>query len=104
MNLLTGLSGSVTFDGYPMFYLPVGVSYFGKKKFQYTIDGGVMASEGVGFSGGDENFSPWFGLKVGYRFGEDIAILKEAEKTTLKNIIGFQPGWFDVMAGAVYER
>ncbi len=87
-----------------MFYLPLGLSYFGKKNFQYSIDGGLMWSPGVSSHEEESYFSPWFGLKVGYRFGEDIATLKVAEKTTVKNIFSLQLGWYDVMVGAVYER
>ena len=103
-NVYTGLSGAITYDAYPMVYVPVGVTYFGKKNFQYSLDGGVMWSEGVGSLSVDQNTSPWFGLKVGYRFGEDIDVVKEAEKASVKNIISLQLGWFDVMIGAVYER
>lgn len=103
-NVYTGLSGAVTYDAYPMIYLPVGVTYFGKKNFQYSIDGGVLWSEGVGSLSVDQNISPWFGLKVGYRFGEDFEVVKEAEKVSVKNIISLQLGWYDVMVGAVYER
>lgn len=104
LNFYTGLSGAITYDGYPMFYLPLGISYFGKKYFQYSLDGGVLGSEGVGSTTGDAYFSPWFGLKVGYRFGEDIAVVTGESKTMQKNIISLQLGWFDVMLGAVYER
>ena len=103
-NVYTGLSASVTYEAFPMVYLPVGLTYFGEKNFQYSIDGGVMWSEGVSLSGEDVNVSPWFGLKVGYRFGEDLATLKQMEKTEKKNIISLQMGWYDVMAGVVYER
>lgn len=104
LNLFTGLSGAVSYDAYAMFYLPLGLSYLGKKNFQYSIDGGLMWSPGVTSHDEESYFSPWFGLKVGYRFGEDIATLKKAEKTTVKNIFSLQLGWFDVMVGAVYER
>lgn len=63
-----------------------------------------MSSENVSLSGNGENPSPWFGLKVGYRFGEDIAVLKEVEKTSMKNIISINLGGFDILAGLMYER
>jgi hypothetical protein len=102
-NVYTGLSVATTYEADPMVYVPVGVTYFGKKSFQYSLDGGVLWSEVVGMSV-DQNISPWFGLKVGYRFGEDIEVVKEAEKASVKNIISLQVGWYDVMLGVVYER
>jgi len=103
-NLYTGLSGMINYDGFPMFYLPVGVSYFGNKNFQYSIDLGVLYAENVRMTDSESNFSPWFGLKVGYRFGNDISKLKEKTKTSLKNTISLNLGGFDVIAGIIYER
>ena len=103
-NLYTGLSGMINFDGFPMIYLPVGVSYFSKSNFQYSLDVGAMSSANVSLSGNGANPSPWFGLKVGYRFGEDLATLKERERTPLKNILSINLGWYDIFAGVIYER
>lgn len=104
LNLYTGLSGAITFDAYPMVYLPVGISYFGKNNFQYGIDAGLLYSRGVSLSGNDVDFSPWFGLKAGYRFGDDLAILKEKPRTAVKNIISLNLGYYDLLIGVVYER
>jgi hypothetical protein len=102
-NVFTGLSVATSYEADPIVYVPVGVTYFGKKSFQYSLDGGVLWSEVVGMSV-DQNISPWFGLKIGYRFGEDMEVVKEAEEASVKNILSLQLGWYDVMIGAVYER
>lgn len=36
LNPCTGLFGAIEFGNFSMFYLPVGISYFGKKNFQYS--------------------------------------------------------------------
>ena len=99
LNFYTGVSGMVNYDAFPMLYIPVGASYFGKKKFQYSADIGVMFAE---------NVSPfpsfWFGAKVGYRFGKDINELKTETATDKKNIISGNLGFTDILVGVVYER
>lgn len=104
LNLHTGLFASINIDGYGMFYLPVGITYFGKKNFQYSVDVGVLSSENVSMFEDGTNPSPWFGLKVGYRFGDDIETAKQIEKTAKKNIISLQLSATDVWAGIIYER
>ncbi len=104
LNLYTGLFASINVDGYGMFYLPVGITYFGKKNFQYSVDVGVLSSENVSISEDGTNPSPWFGLKVGYRFGDDVETVKQIEKITKKNIVSVQLSATDVLAGVIYER
>lgn len=99
LNYYTGLSLSKNFDDPLMVHIPVGLSYFARNNFQYSADFGVMIGETV-----EPNPSPWLGLKIGYRFGDDIVKLKEREKTTFRNIISGQIGSYDVVIGAVYER
>ena len=38
----TGLYGGYIFDSYPIFHIPVGVSYFGKGNFQYSLNYGLL--------------------------------------------------------------
>ena len=104
LNLHTGLFAAVTYDGYPMLYLPVGVTYFGKRNFQYGADIGLLYSEGVGstVSGPPESF--WFGLKIGYRFGKDLATLRAEPRIERKNIISLILGFGDPLFGITYER
>ena len=104
LNLYTGLFASINTDGYGMFYLPVGITYFGKKNFQYSVDVGVLSAENVSMFEDGTNPSPWFGLKVGYRFGDDVETVKQIEKTTKKNIISVQLSLTDVLVGVIYER
>lgn len=104
LNLYTGLFASVNTDGYGMFYLPVGLTWFGKKDFQYSVDVGILSSENVSMLGDESNLSPWLGLKLGYRFGEDVETAKQAEKTSRKNIVSLLLSSTDVWAGVAYER
>lgn len=104
LNFHTGFFASINYDGFGMFYLPVGVTYFGKKNFQYSVDVGVMSSENVSMFEDGTNPSPWFGLKVGHRFGEDIETLFVDGKTFPKNIISLKMGADDPWLGIVYER
>jgi hypothetical protein len=103
-NLNTGLYGSFNYDGYPMFYIPLGVSYISKKSFQYNINAGVLNAKNVSFSENGNNVSPWFGLTIGKRFGEDVGISKNTKHTELSNIIGIRLGLIYPLIGISYER
>ncbi|MBE0638180.1 MAG: hypothetical protein IH598_06660 [Bacteroidales bacterium] len=107
LNFHTGFFASINYDGFPMYYLPVGATYFAKNNLQYSADVGILSSngvEGVTFSESSTNPSLWFGLKVGYRFGEDVATLNSKEKTSLKNIVSLNLGASDPYVGVYYER
>ncbi|HSH19242.1 MAG TPA: hypothetical protein VLA03_02240, partial [Draconibacterium sp.] len=41
-NPYAGFYGGIEFSGFSMFYVPVGISYFGKKNFQFSVDIGPM--------------------------------------------------------------
>lgn len=50
-------------------YVPIGVSYYGVKGFNFGIDTGPGYRMFVKDSNNDDNgFLPWFGLKIGQRF------------------------------------
>lgn len=100
----TGLVGMISYDADPMFYIPAGISILGKKNYQVSADAGILYSEGTSLTGSDSNLSPWFGVKVGKRFGEDIEQIKESERSELKNIVSVNIGYIDILLGVVYER
>ena len=103
LNLHTGLfAGNVINFG--MYYLPVGVTYFNKKNFQFSVDVGIMLSENVSSLENGTNPSPWFGVKVGRRFGKDIESLKRDKENFPKNIISLKFGADDPWIGITYER
>ena len=64
-----------------MVYFPLGVSYLGKKNFQYNINVGALYSKDVRLVRKDFNFWPWFGLSIAKRFGEDNKTLKSENQT-----------------------
>lgn len=103
-NPYAGFYGGLEFDNYSMFYVPFGISYFGKKNFQYSVDIGPMFSDGVSFEGDDTNPSFWFGLKAGYRFGQAIDVMNNGEKISKKNIISLNVGNNGIYLGMIYER
>lgn len=98
-NFFSGFGLMYAYEGEPMVYLPVGVSYFSKNNFQFTLDAGIMFSEYI-----EPNPSPWFGLKVGRRFGEPIQKIEKEKKTDRKNILSITMGYSDVFIGVAYER
>ena len=125
LNLNTGVFGSYNFDGFPMVYFPLGVSYLGKKNFQYNINVGALYSKDVRLVRKDFNFWPWFGLSVGARFGKDnstqynleatepietiitdkIDTIKLSEKkSNASNIISARIGFLNPLIGINYER
>ncbi len=99
INYYTGISVSKNPQDPLMINLPFGVSYFAKNNFQYSFDLGIMIANNI-----DPNPSPWVGIKIGYRYGDDITKLNEHEKTAFRNIISGQLGGYDVVIGAIYER
>ncbi len=104
VNLNTGIYGSVNYDGFPMFYIPVGVSYLGKKNIQFNFNAGVLYAENVSITEAGGNISPWFGLTIGKRFGPDIQLVKDAQNTKSKNIVYLKLGALDPWVGIGYER
>lgn len=85
-----------------MFYFQLGISFLGKKNYQINADVGILFSENTSLSGSGSNPSPWFGLKLGKRFGEDIEDLKTRDQKKLKNILSLNIGYFDITFGVVY--
>ncbi len=104
LNLNTGIYGSINYDGFPMLYIPIGVSYLGRKNFIYNFNAGGLYAENVSTTSTEGNISPWFGLTIGRRFGNDVQELKDDEKTRLRNIIYFKLGVLDPWIGIGYER
>ena len=100
-NLYAGVYGSVFYDGGPMFYLPLGVSYLGKKSFEYNIDAGVLYEENSVFG---NSTSPWLGVTISKRFGQDFETLKSEKQTELSNIISARLGFIFPFIGINYER
>ena len=130
-NLNAGVFGSYNFDGFPMAYFPLGVSYLGKKNFQYNINVGALYSKDVTLVSKKIDFWPWFGLSIAKRFGEDVKTSKienkaeelqinkpninqnttktetigiSEKKTTPSNIIGARIGFLFPFIGFNYER
>jgi hypothetical protein len=101
-NLNTGVYGSFDYDGFPMFYVPLGVSYFGKKHFQYNLNAGVLYTEGFTING--NNLSPLVGLTITKRFGQDVETLKREKQTELLNVVSARVGFVFPLVGVAYER
>lgn len=83
LNLNTGLYGSLDYQGYPMFSLPLGISYLTKRNFNYNLSTGVTYSaneldivfkKGISFN---------FGIAISKRFGQDVETMKRKQKTLL---------------------
>lgn len=82
-----------------MYYLPFGISYYSKNNFQYSFDAGIMYSEAI-----EPMPSPWFGAKIGYRFGKDFDPENTSVELDKKNYISFSFGATTPIAGFIYER
>lgn len=53
------------------FYVPIGISYYGRKGFNFGIDIGPAYRSFINDSNGptnDNGFIPWAGIKIGMRF------------------------------------
>ena len=77
-------------------YVPLGISYLTKKKFQFSLEGGAMLAKG--------NLSPTVGLKIGHRFSVDYKVIKDSKKTLKKNILSGSLFGMTPLIGIVYER
>jgi hypothetical protein len=87
-----------------MVYIPIGISHLGKNNFTYNLNAGGLYAENVSITGEGENISPWFGLTIGKRFGQDVRLLQDVPKTSLKNIVYLKLGALDPWFGIGYER
>ncbi len=93
-----GLSFLSFYEAVPAYYTPIGISYTGKKNFQYSLDGGVFYSEMA-----DPVLGPNFNLRAGYRFGESISETGFEKEASKKNIISLTAG-FPIVVLLSYER
>ncbi|MCF8378671.1 MAG: hypothetical protein K9H49_03780 [Bacteroidales bacterium] len=82
-----------------MFYLPLGISYVSKNNFQYSFDAGIMYSEAI-----EPMPSPWFGGKIGYRFGQEFGSEDKSLELEKKNYVSLSIGATTPVAGFTYER
>ena len=101
----TGLYGGYIFDSYPIFHIPVGVSYFGTGNFQYSLNSGLFYEHlSPGADPNATKFSPWLGLSLSKRFGEETGYSRSESATDLRNIISARAGFVFPLAGLAYER
>ncbi|MFT5600898.1 MAG: hypothetical protein ACI9N1_001134 [Flavobacteriales bacterium] len=86
---------SFVFNGNSL-YVPIGVSYLGKRNFQYSLEAATLISK---------NFiTPYAGLKVGYRFSVDYEKIKTSKKTSKRNILSGSFFGMTPLIGITYER
>lgn len=104
INLNTGIYGSYDYNGFPMIYLPLGVSYLGKNHFQYNLNVGLLYAQNENFIDNRNKTSPWFGLTISKRFGQDIETLMSEEETDFSNVICARLGFVFPFVGINYER
>jgi len=101
----TGLYGGYIFDSYPIFHIPVGVSYFSNSNFQYSLNYGLLYEHLR--PGADPNatkYSPWLGLS-GQETGYSRSGYSMSESATdEKNIVSARAGFVFPLAGLGYER
>ena len=111
INYYVGISGSMNYDGFPMFYVPIGASYTTKGNFEYSFDAGIMGTNDDSLM--DEGgLSPWVGIKIGRRFGEskgstffiNETASKPLEYTKDNNIISVSMQALDPVFAVTYER
>jgi hypothetical protein len=76
--------------------VPVGLTYLSKRNFQVNFNSGVIFDE--------KSITPYFGLNFGFRFGQDLASLKDIVATSNKNFISASLLGNTPTIGVVYER
>lgn len=77
-------------------YIPIGLSYLGKKNFQYSLEVGAFITQ--------DQLEAMIGLKVGHRFSVDYEKIKNTEKTSKKNILSGSLFGMTPLIGITYER
>ena len=76
--------------------VPVGLTYLSKSNFQINFNSGVIFDE--------KSITPYFGLNLGLRFGQDLASLKDVIATSNKNFISASILGNTPAIGVIYER
>lgn len=104
LNFTVGVYGSINIDGFPMVYVPIGISYLSQRNMQYHLSLGPLYADNVGVSENGGSLSPWFGLKIGRRFGTDLKIRRGLKNSPLKNMVFLKLGLLDPWLGFAYER
>ena len=101
----TGLYGGYIFDSYPIFHIPVGVSYFGNSNFQYSLNSGLFYEHlRPGADPNSSKYSHWLGLSISKRFGQEAGYSRSESATDDKNIVSARAGFVFPLAGLGYER
>lgn len=78
-------------------YIPLGISYLGKKNWQYSL-------EASAFINSKGYVAPGVGLKIGHRFFGEKKEKVELAKTSKKNILSGSLLGMTPILGIVYER
>jgi hypothetical protein len=101
----TGLYGGYIYDSYPIFHIPVGVSFFGNSNFQYSLNSGLLYQHlRPGADPDATKYSPWLGLSIGKRFGQEAGYSRSESAPDEKNIVSARAGFVFPLAGLGYER
>lgn len=101
----TGLYGGYIYDSYPIFHIPVGVSYFGNSNFQYSLNSGLLYEHlRPGADPNSNKYSSWLGLSISKRFGQEAGYSRSESATDEKNIVSARAGFVFPLAGLGYER
>ena len=83
----------------------MGVSYFGNSNFQYSLNYGLLYEHlRPGADPNSSKFSPWLGLSISKRFGQEAGYSRNESATDEKNIVSARAGFVFPLAGLGYER
>ena len=101
----TGIYGGFIFDSYPIFHIPVGVSYFGRGNFQYSLNSGLLYEHlRPSADPNSSKYSPWLGLSFSKRFGQEAGYSRSESAPDEKNIVSARAGFVFPFASLGYER
>ena len=99
LNLNSGLYGSLNYLGYPMFSLPLGISYLTKRNFNYNLNAGVTYSANELDDGNRNDISFNCGITISKRFGLDVDNMQRKPQTILFDEIIFKTQIFQDAIG-----
>lgn len=77
-------------------YVPLGITYLGKRHFQYSLEAGALMNKNL--------VIPTIGLKIGYNFHINHRSIRQTPKASRKNIISGSIAGMTPLIGVTYER
>ena len=105
-NAIAGITGSYMwwYEPEQSLYLPIGIQYWGRRNFSYTLMLGPIWLEDPQRYGYENEQTPiWMTAKIGYRMGYSTEQSKAPNVTAHKHLFSGRVGLVNPLLGFTYE-